>query len=97
MPSRKSSRNHNDYSLSRRYFDDKQTNILHLLSPGVTTPADMEVMEVMEVMEATLIPLFRVDPCTMAPTIPTALTGGLGHRTTTPTGGNSHLRLKKNN
>ena len=87
MPSRKSSRNHNDYSLSRRYFDDKQTNILHLFFPGVTTPADMEVMEVMEVMEDTLIPLFQVDPCTMAPTTPTAQTEELAHRTTTRTGG----------
>ena len=90
MPSRKSSRNHNDYSLSRRYFDDKQTNISHLFRSGVTTPADMEVTEVREVMEVredTLIPLFQVDPCTMAPTIPTAQTGELDHRTTTPTGG----------
>ena len=41
----------------------------------------------MEVRGDTLIPLFRVDPCTMAPTIPTALIGELDPRTTTRTGG----------
>ena len=59
MPSRKSSRNHNDYSLSRRYFDDKQTNISHLFRSGVTTPADMEVTEVTEVMEVKCNNFFR--------------------------------------
>ena len=47
----------------------------------------MEDTEDTEVMEDTLTPLFQVDPCTMAPTIPTAQTGELGPRTTTPTEG----------
>ena len=49
----------------------------------------------MEVMEDILIPLFQVDPCTTAPTIPTAQTGELAHRTTTRTEGKKKVTFER--